>query len=122
MFLQDVPVNALLICYGPLILTILGFVLFAVLTDRNARRTYLRRSLGPQDKRLAEQVRTRKRPLTVETPAGSVMTVQPLAPSSTPTLPGGGAPVLVAGSESPAPEVTESSTPENGNTVADEPS
>jgi hypothetical protein len=43
MFLQDVPLSAYLLCYGPLAVTIIGFIVYAALTDSDARRTYLRR-------------------------------------------------------------------------------
>jgi len=77
MFLQDVPLTGLLFCYVPLILTVLGFIVFAALTDGNARRTYLRRKIGAEEKNLGNQVKTRTRPLTVATPAGAYLTVQP---------------------------------------------
>ncbi|NDJ61031.1 MAG: hypothetical protein GYB67_07890 [Chloroflexi bacterium] len=37
------PIDALLLCFGPLAVTIIGFVVFAAATDGAARRTYLRR-------------------------------------------------------------------------------
>ncbi len=38
-----VTISGILICYGPLAVTIIGFIAFAALTDGDARRTYLRR-------------------------------------------------------------------------------
>jgi predicted flap endonuclease-1-like 5' DNA nuclease len=46
MFLDGVPLNGLVFCYGSLLLTVGGFIVFAVLTDLDARRTYLRTSLN----------------------------------------------------------------------------
>jgi len=46
MFLQDVPLTGIAFCYAPLLLTVLGFILFAGWTDLNARRTYLRREIA----------------------------------------------------------------------------
>ncbi len=98
MFLQDVPITGLLFCYGPLILTVLGFIVFAALTDGNARRTYLRRKIGPEEKNLGKQVGVRTRPLTVATPAGSYLTVQPTPPVQVvpPELPISSAPPALA--------------------------
>jgi hypothetical protein len=93
--LRDVPLSAYLICYGPLVITLLGFIVFAFMTDGNARRTYLRRKIGTAP--LGDQVNTRTRALTVETPAGAQLTVQPLLPAaaSPALLPSGGGPALV---------------------------
>jgi type IV secretory pathway VirB10-like protein len=101
MFLQDVPLTGLLFCYGPLILTVLGFIVFAALTDGNARRTYLRRKIGPEEKNLANQVKNRTRPMTVATPAGSYLTVQPTPPVQVvpPELPVSSAPPALATGE-----------------------
>lgn len=98
MFLQDVPLTGLLFCYGPLILTVLGFIVFAALTDGNARRTYLRRKIGAEEKNLANQVKSRTRSMTVATPAGSYLTVQPTPPVQVvlPELPVSGAPPALA--------------------------
>lgn len=68
----DLPLNAYLICYGPLLLTILGFVAFAVLTDLDARRTYLRRPMGKSD-----GPRKIDKAINAETPAGAPLTILP---------------------------------------------
>ncbi|PJF27154.1 MAG: hypothetical protein CUN53_05125 [Phototrophicales bacterium] len=98
MFLQDVPLTGLLFCYVPLILTVLGFIVFAALTDGNSRRTYLRRKIGSEEKNLANQVKARTRPMTVATPAGSYLTVQPTPPVQVvpPELPVSSAPPVLA--------------------------
>lgn len=72
MFLQDVPLSALLLCYGPLLLTVGGFILFAAATDANARRTYLRRKPGSENGANAIT-----RTINVETPAGVPLTLRP---------------------------------------------
>ncbi len=52
MFLDGVPLTGIAFCYAPLLVTVLGFVLFAAMTDLDARRTYLRRALGgPQPRK-----------------------------------------------------------------------
>jgi hypothetical protein len=104
MFLQDVPLTGLLFCYGPLILTVLGFIVFAALTDGNARRTYLRRKIGSEEKNLGNQVNTLMRSKTVVTPAGSYLTVQPNPPvqvvaPTAPELPVSSAPPALATGE-----------------------
>lgn len=74
----DIPVDALLICYGPLFLTIVGFVLFAALTDGDARRTYLRRlDMRPEDEapEVLEPVITKR--VTAQTPSGARVTLVP---------------------------------------------
>jgi hypothetical protein len=76
--LTDFPVSGFLICYGPLFVMIAGFIAYAVITDANARRTYLRR----MDKR-AEDERPPLAPLEVtepvrtETPAGLEVALLP---------------------------------------------
>jgi hypothetical protein len=123
MFLQDVPLTGLLFCYGPLILTVLGFIVFAALTDGNARRTYLRRKIGSEEKNLANQVKSRTRPMTVATPAGSYLTVQPTPPVQVvpPELPVSSAPAALAageaseeGGEAPKRRRRRSSEPSEG--------
>lgn len=74
--LQDVPLNAYLICYGPLVLTVLGFIFFAGLTDGDARRTYLRRLKSREDQPPKER-------LTAETPAGVSVTIDRTAEGGT---------------------------------------
>lgn len=69
MYLEDVPLTAYAICYGPLLITVVGFVVFAALTDSNARRTYLRRDIK-------EPRRDTTR--TAEIPEGSVVTIEPI--------------------------------------------
>lgn len=76
--LADFPLSGFAICYGPLFLMIAGFIAFAVLTDANARRTYLRR-LDPR----AESERPPLEPLPItkpveaETPAGLKVVMLP---------------------------------------------
>lgn len=97
----DIPISALFVCYGPLLVTVLGFIAFAVLTDVNARRTYLRRiDPRPESERpeVHQPVVTRR--TTAQTPAGARVTIIPstdtaltvteeapaLGPTGTPTL------------------------------------
>lgn len=72
---QELQLSGLL-CYGPLLLVIGGFIAFAAMTDRNARSTYLRR-LDPRPDSEREpvvpvQVTEKKR---VVTPSGMVATL-----------------------------------------------
>jgi predicted flap endonuclease-1-like 5' DNA nuclease len=64
----DIPFNAILICYGPLAVVVLGFIFFAVLTDVNARRSYLRRSLVTEPVTMA---------FNAETPSGAKVLIRP---------------------------------------------
>lgn len=70
---ENYQFSGLLLCYGPLALVILGFIAFAVLTDKNARRTYLRQVDGP----------AADAPVTAQTPAGMVVTLLPQEPAAT---------------------------------------
>lgn len=105
MFLEDVPLSGIAICYAPLLLTVLGFIFFAALTDLNARRTYLRRDLRRGQ---AEH------PFIAETPAGAEVLIgpngaraalatgapaSPLVPAPAPTPPVPEAPPADAGAE-----------------------
>jgi len=89
MFWETIDVSALLICYGPLFLTVGGFIVFAVLTDLSARRTYVRRiDMRDEIEQLEDDVPVRvDRPKTMETPSGDVVTVTPTVVSDSPTLP-----------------------------------
>jgi predicted flap endonuclease-1-like 5' DNA nuclease len=73
MFFEDVPITAIAICYGPLLITVLGFIVFAALTDADARRTYLRR-LG--------KTSAVDRPILAETPAGAEVLIRPRRPAT----------------------------------------
>jgi len=76
----DIPISALFVCYGPLAVTILGFLAFAVLTDFNARRSYLRRidmrTEAEQDMSGPLRVQASKA-TTTETPTGAIVTIIP---------------------------------------------
>lgn len=74
----EIPVSALLICYGPLLVTVVGFVVFAGLTDVDSRRTYLRRlDPRPEAEQPSELPMLIKNRVTAETPSGSVVTIVP---------------------------------------------
>ena len=76
--LENLPLSAYAICYGPLALVILGFIVFASLTDANARRTYLRRlDLRPESERPVDEPFPVKEPIRAETPAGGVVIIMP---------------------------------------------
>jgi len=68
--IYNTPIEAYLICYGPLFITVLGFILFAFVTDGDARRTYLRRLSGRKPEPVTKAMHGR-------TPAGVYVTVIP---------------------------------------------
>ncbi|MBK8987094.1 MAG: DUF4332 domain-containing protein [Chloroflexi bacterium] len=69
---QDFQFSGLVLCYGPLAFVILGFIGFAFLTDKNARRTYLR--IPERGKQGSEQ-----QEVVAQTPAGLVVKLTPTA-------------------------------------------
>lgn len=85
--LENMPLSAYGVCYGPLALIILGFIVFASLTDAHARRTYLRRmdprpeSERPDDAPIAVTSAVR-----AQTPAGASVSFAP-AKATTATVP-----------------------------------
>lgn len=68
--IYNTPIEAYLICYGPLFITVLGFILFAFVTDGDARRTYLRRLSGRKTGPVTKAIHGR-------TPAGVYVTIIP---------------------------------------------
>lgn len=90
---MDIPLNAYLICYGPLAVTVLGFILFAVLTDVDSRRTYLRLIPGRTPRDESER-------LDAETPAGDFVSIVPgefVEATAAPVAPAPAAPAPAAG-------------------------
>lgn len=76
--LENIPLSGYAICYGPLLLTIVGFIVFAVLTDADARRSYLRRmDPRPESERREDQPLPVDKPTNAETPSGSRVTILP---------------------------------------------
>jgi hypothetical protein len=83
--LENVPISALAICYAPLALTIIGFIVFAWMTDADARRRYLRQlDMRTEDERPEMEPVEREKPLTAQTPGGSAVTIQPTAKPAAP--------------------------------------
>lgn len=80
---QYLSVDGILLCYGPLALTILGFIGFAGLTDGDARARYLRR-LDLRTEWEAPEVPDPvvTEPTTARTPAGGRVTIDPTADGS----------------------------------------
>ena len=69
---QELMLSGYILCYGPLALIIFGFIAFALLTDKNARSTYLRRlDPRPEAQRVDEGPVTVTRPMRVVTPSGA---------------------------------------------------
>lgn len=62
--------SGVVLCYGPLALIIIGFIAFAILTDSNARSTYLRRMAGKS---------ATNAPVNTVTPSGLKVTIKPEA-------------------------------------------
>lgn len=78
MFFQELQFSSILLCYGPLLLVVGGFIAFAALTDRHARRTYLRNLNQRVDEERSDAVvAPPRRPITVQTPAGYAVTLEP---------------------------------------------
>jgi len=76
--LENFPLSGFAICYGPLALVILGFIAFAIVTDAQARRTYLRRlDPRPEIERLPDTPLAVDKPVVAETPAGLTVTLMP---------------------------------------------
>jgi predicted flap endonuclease-1-like 5' DNA nuclease len=77
----DIPIGAIALCYAPLGIMILGFIGFAVLTDADARRTYLRDMDVRTDAELTpEDMMAKRKPnrtLEAEIPSGSRVMIKP---------------------------------------------
>ncbi|HMR66384.1 MAG TPA: DUF4332 domain-containing protein [Anaerolineae bacterium] len=75
---QELGASGIVLCYGPLALTIIGFIAFAYLTDNISTRTYLR-NMDPRPE--AEQGRFQsysvKQPVQALTPAGGKVVLLP---------------------------------------------
>jgi len=84
----DIPLSALLICYGPLAITVIGFVLFAAATDVDARRTYLRRlDLRPEDEQPEVLPPVITQPIDAQTPSGARVRIIPEEAAPAPAQP-----------------------------------
>jgi hypothetical protein len=76
--LENVPFSAYTLCYGPLAITVIGFIIFAALTDINARRPYLRRlDMRPEDEREYTPPNI-DRVIKAETPTGTKVELRPI--------------------------------------------
>lgn len=72
------PISGLAICYGPLFLTIAGFIAYAVITDAHARRTYLRRmDMRDEFEKEPDTPIAVERRVNTETPAGMSVSIVP---------------------------------------------
>ena len=77
---QSLGLSGYVLCYGPLALIILGFIAFAMVTDANARRTYLRRlDPRPEKERVDEGPIARTQPVEALTPSGVSVRIMPEA-------------------------------------------
>jgi hypothetical protein len=85
--LENIPLSAYAICYGPLALTIILFITYATLTDAHARRTYLRR-LDPRTEaeRGTDTPIVPTRTIRTQTPAGLRVTIAPQPGSPVPQV------------------------------------
>lgn len=74
---SEFPFSGLVLCYAPLALVIVGFIIAAFVTDGQARSRYLRRlDPRPDGERVDEPI-VRAEPLKAVTPAGLVVTLPP---------------------------------------------
>ncbi len=81
--LENMPLSGYAFCYGPLALVILGFIVFASITDAHARRTYLRRlDPRPETERPDDMPFEVTRSVRAQTPAGMPVTIEPAEKSS----------------------------------------
>lgn len=89
--LEGIPLTAYAFCYGPLLLTVLGFIVFAALTDVDARRSYLR-NLDPrgEDEKPEDEATVIDREIRTETPSGVRVTVKPKEGATTSKVEGEG--------------------------------
>jgi hypothetical protein len=76
--MYDVSIQGLLFCWGPLIVTVLGFAAFAWWTDGDARRSYLRR-IDLRDEWEAPEVPepVMDKPFEAKTPSNARVQVDP---------------------------------------------
>ena len=77
--MEPIPYTGFLICFGPMAVIIVGFILFAARTDANARRKYLRRTDMRTDKERFRgmQLQSPGAAFTAQTPAGLTVTISP---------------------------------------------
>lgn len=74
---QGLQLSGIVLCYGPLAAVIFGFIGFALITDKIANRTYLRRLDPRPEAEVVEGVAPVKEPIQGETPSGLVVAVTP---------------------------------------------
>lgn len=75
---QEIEASGILLCYGPLALTIIGFIAFAYLTDNISTRTYLRNlDPRPEAEIKESQAIAVKRSTRAITPTGASVTMMP---------------------------------------------
>lgn len=87
--LENLPLSAYGVCYGPLALIIFGFIVFASLSDAHARRTYLRRlDPRPESERPDDAPIALTSQIIAETPAGATVSLAPAgaAPAAAPAV------------------------------------
>ena len=76
--LENLTLSGFFICYVPLALVIVGFIIFAGITDAHARRSYLRQmDLRQENERPEAEPLPIEQPYRTETPAGMTVTLTP---------------------------------------------
>lgn len=90
---EEIQASGILLCYGPLVLTIVGFIAFAYLTDNLSTATYLR-NLDPRPEAEIKEPQTVavKRPMQAKTPTGVPVVLVPEAAPPVATDPAPAAP------------------------------
>lgn len=73
----NIPISAWFLCYGPLAITVLGFIVAAAFTDADARRRYLRNLDMRPDGERPEETPPVTRRINAETPSGARVTIKP---------------------------------------------
>lgn len=78
MIFEELQFSAVVLCYGPLLLVVGGIIAFAILTDRQATRTYLRNLDPRSDRERGPATRVDvDEPTVAATPAGYTVAIQP---------------------------------------------
>lgn len=76
--LENFSISGFALCYAPLALIIIGFIVFAGITDGQARRSYLRSmDTRPERERPAADPLPITQPINAETPTGMRVTLTP---------------------------------------------
>ncbi len=75
---EELQLSSLVLCYGPLLLVVGGFIAFAIYTDGLARKTYLRNTdPRPDDEREHTEPIVHSHEMVAATPSGFLVAIEP---------------------------------------------